>query len=85
MLFEYGFYLTKPIWALICLHDVTQESVAALTYHFADAFVGENVARVYDIVMTLWLWLFDAEAIFFREILCKKRNFQWLSDVFSAV
>ena len=47
------FSLTKPIWALICLHDVTQESVAALTDYFADAFVCENVARVYDVVATL--------------------------------
>ena len=38
-------------WALICMHDVTLESVAAVTDHFADAFVRENVARVY---MTLW-------------------------------
>ena len=33
------------------MHDVTRESVAAVTGHFADAFVRENVARVY---MTLW-------------------------------
>ena len=38
-------------WALICMHDVTLECVAAVTDHFADAFVRENVARVY---MTLW-------------------------------
>ena len=38
----------------MCLnYDVTQESVAALTDHFADAFVPENVAPVYDIVVTL--------------------------------
>ena len=45
--------LTKPIKARICLHDVTRESVAALTDHFADASVRENVARVYDLVATL--------------------------------
>ena len=33
------------------MHDVTLECVAAVTGHFADAFVRENVARVY---MTLW-------------------------------
>ena len=33
------------------MHDVTQESVAAVTGYFADAFVRENVACVY---MTLW-------------------------------
>ena len=48
-----AFSLTKPIWALICLHDVTRESVAALTDHFADAFVSENVAHVYEVVATL--------------------------------
>ena len=48
-----AFSLTKPIWALICLHDVTWESVAALTDHFADAFVRENVPRVYDVVAAL--------------------------------
>ena len=53
MLFEHDLYLTKPIWALICLHDVTWERVAALTDHFADAFVRENVACFYDVVATL--------------------------------
>ena len=38
-------------WALICMHDVTLECVVAMTGHFADAFVRENIARVY---MTLW-------------------------------
>ena len=42
-----AFYLIKPIWAQICLHAVTWENVAALTDHFADAFVRENVARVF--------------------------------------
>ena len=46
--------------------DVTLESVATVTDHFADAFVRENVARVY---MTLWLRndvrKFDADAILF--------------------
>ena len=55
------------------MHDVTLESVAAVTDHFADAFVRENVARVY---MTLWrrndVRKFDADAILFREIKCKK-------------
>ena len=48
------------------MHDVTLESVAAVTDHFADAFVRENVARVY---MTLWrrndVRKFDAAAILF--------------------
>ena len=33
------------------MHDVTLECVAAVNGHFADAFIRENVARVY---MTLW-------------------------------
>ena len=33
------------------MHHVTRESVAAVTDHFADAFVRENVACVY--MMTL--------------------------------
>ena len=53
MLLEHGFYLTKPIWALICLHDVTQESITTLTDHLADAFVRETVALVYDVVAML--------------------------------
>ena len=48
------------------MHDVTLESVAAVTDHFADAFVRENVACVY---MTLWqrnaVRKFDADAILF--------------------
>ena len=57
-----AFNLKKPIWALICLHDLIRESVAALTDHFADAFVRENVLHVYDVVGT------------FRKINCKKRD-----------
>ena len=57
------------------MHDVTLESVAAVTDHFADAFVRENVARVY---MRLWrrndVRKFDADAILFWEIKFKKRN-----------
>ena len=53
MLFEHGFYLTKPIWALICLHDVTREGVAALNDHFVDAFVHKNVGSVNDFVARL--------------------------------
>ena len=53
-LFEHGFNLTKPIWALICLYNVTRESAAALTDHFAGALVWENVAPIYDVEATLW-------------------------------
>ena len=51
--FNMAFNLTKPIWALICLHDVKRKHVVALTDHFVDAFVRQNVARVYDIVTIL--------------------------------
>ena len=51
VLFEHGFYLKSLNWALICMHDVTLECVAAVTDHFADVCVRENVACVY---MTLW-------------------------------
>ena len=47
VLFEHGFYFKSLNWALICMRDVTRESVVAVTDHFADAFVRENVARVY--------------------------------------
>ena len=48
------------------MHDITLERVAAVTDHLADAFVRENVARVY---MTLWrrndVRKFDAGASLF--------------------
>ena len=34
-----------------CLHDVTRESIAALTFHFVDVLVLENM-RVYDVKAT---------------------------------
>ena len=48
-----AFNLTKPVWALIFLHEVTRKSVAALTDHYVDAFVRENVVRAYEVVATL--------------------------------
>ena len=57
------------------MHDVTLESVAAVTDRFADVFVRRNVACVY---MTLWrrndVRKFDADAILFREIKCQKKD-----------
>ena len=52
MLFEHGFYLKMPKLGLICMHDVTLENVAAVTDHFADAFVRESCTRIYDVVAT---------------------------------
>ena len=65
MLFEHGFYLKMP--KLGC--------AVAVTDHFADAFVRENVARVY---MMLWphndVRKFGLDAILFREIKRKRRD-----------
>ena len=48
------------------MHDITLESIADVTDLFADAFVRENVARVY---MTLWrrndVQKFGTDAILF--------------------
>ena len=68
------------------MHDVTLECVAAVTGHFADAFVRENVARVY---MTLrrrndvrkWM----QTPFCFEKSSVRKGIFSCLSDVFSAV
>ena len=84
MLFEHGFYLKKSLnWALICMHDVTLECVAAVTDHFADAFVCENAARIY---MTLWhhndVQNLTLTPICFEKSSARKGIF---SDVFSAV
>ena len=65
MLFEQGFYLTKPVWALLCLHDLTRLNIAALTDHFADAFVRENVADVYMTWRHNDVQKFDADTILF--------------------
>ena len=58
------------------MHDVTLKSVAAVTGHFADVFVRENVARVY---MTLWrrniVRKFDADAILFEKSSVRKGIF----------
>ena len=68
------------------MHDITMESIAAVTDSFANAFVPENFACVY---MMLWLRntvrKFDADAILFCEIKCKKMDIQCLRDVFSVV
>ena len=60
------------------MHDITQESVAVVTDHFANAFVRENVAHVY---MTLWrrndVRKFDAGAILFEKSSVRK----WIFNV----
>ena len=58
------------------MHGVTLESVAAVTDHFTDSFVRENVARVY---LTLWrrndVRKFDADAICFEKSSVRKGIF----------
>ena len=53
-------------WAPVCMHNITRESATAVTDHFTDAFVRENIACVY---MTLGrcndVRKFDADAILF--------------------
>ena len=75
MLFEHGFYLKKPKLGPDLYDDATRESFVAVTDHFTDTFVRENVARVY---MTLWrrndVRKFDADANLAREIKRKRRN-----------
>ena len=66
MLFEHGFYLTKPIWApIICLNGVTQESVASLTDHFAEAFVREKLPASMTLLRGYDVRKFEADAILF--------------------
>ena len=52
------------------MHDVTLESVAAMTDHFAGAFVHE----IYDVVEMYDVRKFDADTILLLEIKCKKRD-----------
>ena len=60
------------------MHDVTRKSVAAVTDHFTDAFVRENVASV---CMTLWrrndIRKFNADAILFEKSSVRK----WIFNV----
>ena len=69
-------------WALIYLSGATRKSVAALTDHYVDVFVRENIARI----MTLWrrydVRKFNADAILFGEKHCKKKGILMLSGVF---
>ena len=52
MLFEYGFKLentsNKPC---VIYMNLFTESIADQTDHFADAFIRENIAYSYDVVM----------------------------------
>ena len=65
--------------------DVTRESVVAVTDHFADAFVRENVARVY---MTLWrrnaVRNLTLTPFCFEKSSVRKMDISCLRDVFRA-
>ena len=67
-----AFNLTKPLWALIFLHEVTRKSIAVVTDHFVELLFS----KTFYASMTLWrrydVEKFDADAIFFSEIQCKK-------------
>ena len=84
MLLEHGFYLKKPKLGPD-LHTPRKACGRDWSFRF-DAFVRENVTLLYK---TLWrrndIRKFDADAILFWEINCKKTNIKCLSDVFSAV
>ena len=76
MLFEHGvkFVWQYLKWALICLLDITRESLAKWTDHYVNVFVCGNVVHV----MMLW-WCYDVrksngDAILFGEIQCKKNG-----------
>ena len=68
------------------MYDVSLKCVAAVTDHFADAFVRENVARVY---MTLWrrnnVRKLTLTPFCFEKSSVQKGIFNVFSDVFSAV
>ena len=47
---------------------------APLTDHFADCFVRENVARVFDVVVRNDVRKFDADAILYGDTCCTKMD-----------
>ena len=57
---------------------------AALTDHFADTFVRENVARVSDVVVRNDVRKFDADAILYGDTRCKKMDISMFLAVFSV-
>ena len=67
-------------WALIWMHDVTRESVVAVTDHFADALVRENtyIWHCGDVMMFESLTL---TPFWFEKSDVRK----WIFNVFSAV
>ena len=80
-----AFNLTKPLWALIFLHEVTRKSIAAVTDHFVELLFSKTLYAS----MKLWrhydVRKFDADAILFRKNSVRNGIFYCLRDVFSAV
>ena len=58
---------------------------AALTDHFADPFVRENVARVFDVVVRYDVRKFDADSILYGDTRCKKMDVSMYLAVFSVL
>ena len=59
---------------------------AALTDHFADPFVCENAACVFDVFVRYDFRKFDGDAILYGDTMCKKMDISIVfSGVFSAI
>ena len=56
----------------------------ALTNHFADPFVCENIVHVFDIVIRCDVRKFDAEAILYGDTRCRKMDISMFFAVFSV-
>ena len=67
------------------MHDVTLECVAAVTDHFADAFIRENVARIYMTWQRNDFGKLALTPFYFEKSSVKKMDIKCLSDVFSVV
>ena len=66
------------------LNNTYKNDCAALTYHFADPFVRENVACVFDVVVRYEVRKFEAGTILYGDPLCKKVLISMFSAVFSV-
>ena len=65
VLFEHGFELTKPIWALICLHGFKR---CGLNWAFCRCFcLRKGCVRLWRCGDLFVVRMFDTDAILFRE------------------
>ena len=74
-------YLKKHWMVCIALHV---NIFAALTDHFPDPFVCENVACVFDVSVHYDVRKFDADAILYGDTRCKKMDISMFLAVFSV-